>query len=124
MKVRRHRNPKRTHRDNHNGPFRRRSTELPQPRSLGIEQQGANTYGERGNGSGREEFVSLFRDEAEETSVTFFEPPPPLEPDERDERPPSPPWYGPPENVIGRAVPLDFVLARTEMVAVARTYTF
>ena len=51
--------------------------------------------------------------------MTFFEPPPPVEPDERYERPPSPPWYGPPENVIGRAVPLDFVLARTEMVAVA-----
>jgi len=32
---------------------------------------------------------------------------------------PSPPWYGPPENVIGRAVPLDFVPARTEKVAIA-----
>ena len=50
--------------------------------------------------------------------MTFFEPPPPREP-ERFERPPSPAWYGPPDNIIGRAVPIEFVLARTEKVAVA-----
>jgi hypothetical protein len=52
--------------------------------------------------------------------VNFFEPPPPLpEPDEAGEPRPSPPWYGPPEDVVGRAVPAEFVLARTEKLALA-----
>jgi hypothetical protein len=44
----------------------------------------------------------------------FFEPPPPPreEPDQI-----APPWYGPPEDVIGEAVATSFVLARTEALA-------
>jgi hypothetical protein len=49
--------------------------------------------------------------------VSFFQPPPP--PPER--KPPGrrPPWFGPPENEIGAAVPLRLLLARTEELAVA-----
>jgi hypothetical protein len=46
----------------------------------------------------------------------FFEPPPPP-PQPEPFRPP--PWLGPPRNVLGVAVPVRFVLARTESVAVA-----
>jgi hypothetical protein len=45
----------------------------------------------------------------------FFEPPPaPTEP--REYRPP--PWIAPPPNVLGSAVPLEIVLARTDAVAI------
>lgn len=40
----------------------------------------------------------------------FFEPPEPIVP---LELPPRPPWMGSPDNVVGGAVPLELVLART-----------
>jgi hypothetical protein len=46
----------------------------------------------------------------------FFEPPPPPPEPEREYRPP--PWIAPPRNVLGSAVPLQLMLARTEGVAV------
>jgi hypothetical protein len=52
-------------------------------------------------------------------SFFIFEPPPPAHADEHEERPPTPPWHGPPENIVGRAVPIEFVLARTEKLALA-----
>jgi hypothetical protein len=51
--------------------------------------------------------------------VSFFEPPSATDADEPEEHPPSPPWYGPPDDVVGRAVPTEFVLARTEKLALA-----
>lgn len=48
----------------------------------------------------------------------FFEPPPPRpEPDPEDYR--QPPWFGPPDRVLGAALPLRLVLARTDKLAVA-----
>jgi hypothetical protein len=50
----------------------------------------------------------------------FFEPPPPPpEPDPAHVQ--QPPWLGPPDNVLGTAVPIRLVLARTEKLAVAVT---
>ena len=51
--------------------------------------------------------------------MSFFEPPPAPDADEPEERPSSPPWFVPPENGVGRAVPTEFVLARTEKLALA-----
>ena len=42
--------------------------------------------------------------------ASFFEPPEPIVP---PELPPRPPWLGSPANVVGGAVPLELVLART-----------
>jgi hypothetical protein len=50
----------------------------------------------------------------------FFEPPPPPPEPERDEYR-HPPWFGPPDNVLGAAVTIRLVLARTEKLAVAIT---
>ena len=50
--------------------------------------------------------------------MSFFEAPPPLE---QPPELPQPAWLGPPANVLGAAVPLRVVLARTEEVAVAVT---
>jgi hypothetical protein len=50
--------------------------------------------------------------------VSFFEPPPPVEPPPF-ERPEQEPWLGPPVNELGVAVPLRLVLARTDNVVVA-----
>jgi hypothetical protein len=47
----------------------------------------------------------------------FFEPPPPPPEPEREYRPP--PWIAPPGNILGTALPLQLVLARTDAVAVA-----
>jgi hypothetical protein len=47
----------------------------------------------------------------------FFEPPPPPPEPEREYHPP--PWLAPPANVLGSAVPLQLMLARTESVVVA-----
>jgi hypothetical protein len=49
----------------------------------------------------------------------FFEPPPPPPEPEHEYRPP--PWIAPPANVLGAAVPLQVVLARTDSVVVAVT---
>lgn len=43
--------------------------------------------------------------------VPFFEPPPPIEP---PERPPRPPWLGPPDGLIGEVAPLRATLVRSE----------
>ena len=51
--------------------------------------------------------------------MSFFEPPPASEPEGPEEYPPTPPWFGPPENMVGKAVPIDFVLARTDKIALA-----
>lgn len=51
--------------------------------------------------------------------VTFFEPPARHPDPVREHR--QPPWIGPPENVLGAAVPLRLVLARTDEVALAIT---
>jgi hypothetical protein len=48
--------------------------------------------------------------------MPFFEPLPPLTP--QPPEPPQPPWIGPAENVLGVAVDLSLVLARTEDVGV------
>jgi hypothetical protein len=48
--------------------------------------------------------------------VGFFEPLPP--PPALPEQPPQPEWVGPPDNVLGRPVPVDLVVARTEDAAV------
>jgi hypothetical protein len=50
--------------------------------------------------------------------MSFFEPPPPP-PEPREEEFRTPPWFGPPDNVLGAAVPLRLVLARTTDVAIA-----
>jgi hypothetical protein len=47
--------------------------------------------------------------------VSFFEPPPPPEPQEHRQ----PEWLGPPENVLPASVPLALELARTDNVAIA-----
>ncbi len=52
--------------------------------------------------------------------MAFFEPPPPPEPPEPEDYE-QPEWLRAPENVLGAAVPLRVVLARTEDVAVAIT---
>ena len=46
----------------------------------------------------------------------FFEPPPP--PPEPPEQPPQPEWVGPRDNVLGVAVPLELLVARSEDAAV------
>jgi hypothetical protein len=49
----------------------------------------------------------------------FFEPPlPPPEPPEREEHH-RPPWFGPPDNELGAAVPIQVELVRTERLAIA-----
>ncbi len=48
--------------------------------------------------------------------MPFFEPLPPLAP--QPPEPPQPPWIGPAENVLGAAVDLSLVIARTEDVGV------
>ena len=48
--------------------------------------------------------------------MSFFEPPPP--PPEPPEQPPQPPWIGPPGNELGVAVPLRYVVVRTDDVAI------
>ncbi len=50
--------------------------------------------------------------------MSFFEPPPPP-PEPEDHRQPE--WIGPPDNVLGVAVPLELLLARTAEVAVGVT---
>jgi hypothetical protein len=48
--------------------------------------------------------------------VSFFEPPPPRP--EPPEEPPQPPWLTPPTNVLGSAVPVELLVARTDDAAV------
>lgn len=48
--------------------------------------------------------------------MSFFDPPPP--PPEPPVEPPQPPWIGPPGNELGVAVPLRYVLARTDDAAI------
>ena len=50
--------------------------------------------------------------------AAFFEPPP-LPEDEEPEDLSQPEWMGPPRNILGAAVPIRLVLARTDEVAVA-----
>jgi hypothetical protein len=50
--------------------------------------------------------------------VSFFEQPPPP-PDAAEREPPTPEWLDPPENVLGAAVPVRLLLARTSDVALA-----
>ena len=47
--------------------------------------------------------------------MSFFEPPPPPEPPPAT--PQTPEWFGPPDNVLAAAFPLDLVIARTEELA-------
>jgi hypothetical protein len=49
--------------------------------------------------------------------VSFFEPPPPLEPI-TPEQVEVPEWYGPPEGVLGGVVPLELLLARSDKAGV------
>ena len=49
----------------------------------------------------------------------FFEPPPPVEPDQQRYR--RPPWAGPPPGTLPAVIPLERILARTEKVAVCVT---
>lgn len=49
--------------------------------------------------------------------MSFFEPPPPPRPESKE--PGREPWMGPPEDVLGGLVPIQFVLARSEKAAVA-----
>jgi hypothetical protein len=48
--------------------------------------------------------------------MSFFEPPPPPEPEPPEQ--PQPPWIGPPGNELGVAVPIRYVLVRTDELAV------
>lgn len=48
--------------------------------------------------------------------MSFFEPPPPPEPEPAEQ--PQPPWVGPPGNELGAAVPLRYVLVRTDDAAI------
>lgn len=50
--------------------------------------------------------------------MSFFEPPEPFHPPEAHEQPV---WLGPADNILGAAVPLRLVLARTDDVALALT---
>lgn len=49
--------------------------------------------------------------------MSFFEPLPPLP--EPSPQPPTPEWFGPPENVLPASFPLDLVLTRTDDLALA-----
>jgi hypothetical protein len=51
--------------------------------------------------------------------VSFFEPPPPRPEPAREPEPVLPPWFGPPETVLGVAVATHRVLARTDTVVIA-----
>jgi hypothetical protein len=51
--------------------------------------------------------------------VSFFEPPPPRPEPAREPEPALPAWLGPPETVLGVAVPIHRVLARTDTVVIA-----
>ena len=48
--------------------------------------------------------------------MSFFEPPPPP-PDPPQDAPPTPEWFGPPENILPASFPLDLVLVRTDELA-------
>jgi hypothetical protein len=51
--------------------------------------------------------------------LSFFPPSP--EPGEPEVEPPDPPWFGPPRNELGIAVPERVVIARTDAIAIALT---
>jgi hypothetical protein len=51
--------------------------------------------------------------------VSFFEAPPPRPEPAQEPEPVLPPWFGPPQTVLGVAVPIHRILARTDPVVAA-----